>query len=245
MLRLVSQFEGHLHRYRQDSLPISVLALNKVDLLPRELRPGLLKLAEQFNFVRSESFLDGEEEGKEGGEGFRKEQDNGELRNRFAEVFMTSAIKGDGKDKGTEELKKYLIEQAKGSFEPDDSGRAAETTISSLASTVASGKVEGNSAREALALEVVRESVFSRLHKEIPYRSIVKPVSCRVLRDGSVRIEQDILVESVRKKKIVVGKKGNAIGQIGIAARKQLERHIKLPVHLILNVRVDRDLPLR
>ena len=45
-------------------------------------------------------------------------------------------------------------------------------------------------------------------------------------------------VDHVKKKKIVVGKRGQAIGQIGCRARTELQRQLKLTVHLILNVKV-------
>ena len=54
-------------------------------------------------------------------------------------------------------------------------------------------------------------------------------------------IEQDLLVNHVKKKKIVVGRNGQVIGQIGCRARTELERHLNLRVHLILNVRVRRE----
>ena len=56
---------------------------------------------------------------------------------------------------------------------------------------------------------------YRRLNGEIPYVLKIKPVSCKFLRDGSLRVEQDLLVNHVKKKKIVVGKRGQAIGQIG------------------------------
>ena len=94
---------------------------------------------------------------------------------------------------------------------------------------------------ETLAVELVKEQVYRRLNEEIPYVLKIKPVSCKFLRDGSLRIEQDLLVNHVKKKKIVVGRNGQVIGQIGCRARTELERHLNLRVHLILNVRVRRE----
>lgn len=54
-----------------------------------------------------------------------------------------------------------------------------------------------------VALEVSREKVYRRLNQELPYRCSVVHVSWRVLRDGSIRIEQEILVSLVRDSSLV------------------------------------------
>ena len=42
--------------------------------------------------------------------------------------------------------------------------------------------------------QVVREKVFRRLYKELPYELSVRDVSFKRLANGSLRIEKDILV---------------------------------------------------
>ena len=59
-------------------------------------------------------------------------------------------------------------------------------------------------------------------------------------RNGDARIEQNILVDTASQRKIVVGKAGEVVGQIGINARVVLERALGRKVHLILNVRLKR-----
>lgn len=54
-----------------------------------------------------------------------------------------------------------------------------------------------------------------RRRAELPYELEVLPISCRPLQDGSVRVQHQVLVVSERVKKIVVGKKGAAIGAVG------------------------------
>jgi GTPase len=66
-------------------------------------------------------------------------------------------------------------------------------------------------------------------------------VSLKPLRDGSVRVEQDIAVPNSSARKIVVGSQGAAIGQIGKAARLELESMWNKRVHLILNCRVENE----
>lgn len=62
----------------------------------------------------------------------------------------------------------------------------------------------------------------------------------RTLRDGSLRVEQDILVPTLGVRKIVVGRHGAAIGHVGTKARHTLQRLLGRAVHLILNCRLDR-----
>lgn len=90
-----------------------------------------------------------------------------------------------------------------------------------------------------IALEVVRSQFFRRLHQELPYAVEPVHVSWEDFRNGSVRIEQDLVVDSERHRKIVVGGKGAAIGQVGRRARLVLESAFNRRVHLILNVVVD------
>ena len=42
--------------------------------------------------------------------------------------------------------------------------------------------------------QVLREKVFRRLYKELPYLLELQDVSCKTLPDGSLRIEKDIMV---------------------------------------------------
>jgi GTPase Era involved in 16S rRNA processing len=64
----------------------------------------------------------------------------------------------------------------------------------------------------------VMPSETSYLHclcAELPYELQIQPEALRTLHDGSCRIEQTILVPTDSVRKIVVGKKGAAIGSIG------------------------------
>lgn len=90
------------------------------------------------------------------------------------------------------------------------------------------------------ALEIVRESVYNRVHRDLPYGVDIAHVSWEDFRNGDARIEQNILVDTASQRKIVVGKAGEVVGQIGINARVVLERALGRKVHLILNVRLKR-----
>jgi GTP-binding protein Era len=89
-----------------------------------------------------------------------------------------------------------------------------------------------------LAAEITREKLYLRLHQELPYQSTVETEVWKELRDGSVRIEQTIYVERESQRKIVLGKAGQAIKQIGAAARVDIAEAVEQPVHLFLHVKV-------
>jgi len=55
---------------------------------------------------------------------------------------------------------------------------------------------------------------------------------------GSIVAEYDLLVSREPVRRMVVGKGGSVIGEIGISARKELERLLDRKVHLYLTVRV-------
>mmetsp|Transcript_1482 Transcript_1482/g.3721 ORF Transcript_1482/g.3721 Transcript_1482/m.3721 type:complete len:303 (-) Transcript_1482:315-1223(-) len=92
---------------------------------------------------------------------------------------------------------------------------------------------------EMVALEVTREKLYQRVNQELPYRCAVKHVDWQYFRDGSVRVEQEILVRNQVQRGIIVGAKGEVVGSIGLQARKELERLWGVPVHLVINVVVD------
>lgn len=72
---------------------------------------------------------------------------------------------------------------------------------------------------------------------ELPYEINIIPVSCRTMRDGSLRVEHIIAVPSESIKRIVVGSQGSAIKHVGTGARLELQRMWQQKVHLILTVK--------
>lgn len=89
-----------------------------------------------------------------------------------------------------------------------------------------------------LASEITREKLTLRLHDELPYASTVETEKWEERKDGSVRIEQVIFVERDSQKKIVLGKSGQTIKQIGQLARQEIEELLGRRVHLFLFVKV-------
>ena len=90
----------------------------------------------------------------------------------------------------------------------------------------------------ALAAEITREKLFLRLHDELPYASTVETEAWKDQADGSARIEQTIYVERESQKKIVIGRRGETIKAISMAARTEIQEMAEKPVHLFLFVKV-------
>ncbi|GEO81130.1 GTPase Era [Pararhodospirillum oryzae] len=93
-----------------------------------------------------------------------------------------------------------------------------------------------------LAAEITREKVFLQLHEELPYAAAVVTESWQERPDGSVRIEQTILVERDTQRAIVLGQGGARIKALGQAARAELMEILERPVHLFLHVKVNERL---
>jgi GTP-binding protein Era len=88
-----------------------------------------------------------------------------------------------------------------------------------------------------LAAEITREKLMVRLHEELPYHSTVETEQWKETPKG-VRIEQTIYVERESQRKIVLGRGGETIKAISMAARHDIAALIDRPVHLFLFVKV-------
>jgi GTP-binding protein Era len=137
-------------------------------------------------------------------------------KGKFSETFMISALTGDGVD----DLFDHLAAQVPESpwLYPED-----QMTDVSL---------------RFLASEIVREQVFLNLHQEIPYQVAVETTQWQERKDGSVRIEQNILVERDGHKAMIIGKKGQMLKKIGEAARAEMTEVFDRKVHLFLFAKV-------
>jgi GTP-binding protein Era len=80
--------------------------------------------------------------------------------------------------------------------------------------------------------------VLNRTRDEIPHsvEVAVKEVSTR--EDGLVTVAAEIWAETDSQKRILIGKGGSKVGEIGTAARRSLEAELDTKVHLDLQVRV-------
>ena len=93
--------------------------------------------------------------------------------------------------------------------------------------------------------ELIREKIFSVLDKELPYSVSVEVdnVEDKPERDGKPRtmvIKARILTDEERYKKMIIGKRGMKIKEIGLISRKELEQSTGTKVYLELEVEVDK-----
>ena len=137
----------------------------------------------------------------------------------FEEVFMISALKGDG----VADLRSWVSKKMPQGPWLYPADQAAESPSRLLAS------------------EVTREKIYLRLHDELPYASMVETEKWEERNDGSVKIDQTIYVQREGQKAIVLGKGGATIKLIGEMARKELEELFQRRVHLFLFVKVRED----
>ena len=137
-------------------------------------------------------------------------------RVKFESTFMISAMTGDGVD----DVKNWFAARV-----PEGPWHFPEDEVS-------------DAPLRTLASEVTREKLYLKLHQELPYQSTVETEVWKEQKDGSVRIEQTIYVERESQRKIVLGKGGQSIRNIGAAARRELMEILERPVHLFLFVKV-------
>jgi GTP-binding protein Era len=93
------------------------------------------------------------------------------------------------------------------------------------------------------AAEIVREKLLQFTHSEIPFSSavIIDKFEEASEQSALLRLYCTIVVERESQKPIVVGRGGEMIKKIGIAAREELERFFEERVYLDLHVRVKSE----
>ncbi len=97
----------------------------------------------------------------------------------------------------------------------------------------------GDASMRAIAAEITREKLMLRLHQELPYQMTVETENWEERRDGSVKIDQAVIVAKEGHRPIILGKGGQTLKQIGQAAREELSEMMERKVHLFLRVSVD------
>ncbi len=86
--------------------------------------------------------------------------------------------------------------------------------------------------------EIIREKVFSVLDKEVPYTITVEVDNVEEKPDITV-VSARILTSDDRYKKVIIGRGGNKIKEIGQMARRELEAATNKKMFLELEVEVD------
>ena len=92
-----------------------------------------------------------------------------------------------------------------------------------------------------LASEITREQLFLQLDQELPYNLTVESESWQEQKDGSVKINQVIIVAREAYKSIILGHKGQKIKEIGTKARENIEQLLGFKIHLFLFVKVRKN----
>lgn len=121
----------------------------------------------------------------------------------FVEVVPISAIKNDNINRLIEVTKKYLHDDVR--YFPED-----YYTSSSM---------------KFMASEIVREKLLNLTEEEVPHSITCYTVKFETHED-IVDISVDIIVDRDSLKKIVIGKNGSKLKQVGIMAREEIEEEL-------------------
>ena len=134
----------------------------------------------------------------------------------FTRTFMISAERGYGVD----DLREWLAAEL-----PEGPWFYPEDQIADLPMRM-------------IAAEITREKLTLRLHEELPYQLTVETEQWTERPDGSARIDQVIYVARDGHKGIVLGRGGETVKAVGLAARTEITEFLGRPVHLFLQVKV-------
>ena len=84
--------------------------------------------------------------------------------------------------------------------------------------------------------ELLRETILTYLHKEIPYNVIIKTTNFKTLKNHDIKIKQKIIIKESRYKKIIIGRKGEMIKKIREDSQKKISQILNANIHLYLEV---------
>lgn len=138
----------------------------------------------------------------------------------FAEIFPVSALKSDNVKELVEKTKDYMEEGP--FFYPDDA-------------------VSDQPERVVIS-EIIREKILRKTKEEIPHSVAVLIEKIEEKKQGEVlNIQASIFVERQSQKKIIIGKQGQLLKQVGKEAREELELILGARIFLDLWVKVKED----
>ena len=84
--------------------------------------------------------------------------------------------------------------------------------------------------------ELLRETMLTYLHKEIPYNLNIETSNFKTLKNNDIKIKQKIIINQKRYKKIILGKKGEMIKKIREDSQKKMSQILKAKIHLYLEI---------
>ncbi len=127
----------------------------------------------------------------------------------FAEIVPLSAMKNDNVDRLVDVIKKYLTDDVK--YFDDDEFTSSTSSF--------------------MASELVREKILNTTEEEVPHGITCYTTGFENKKD-IINIYVDIIVDRDSIKKIIIGKQGTKLKNIGVEARKDLERLFGKKVYL-------------
>lgn len=133
----------------------------------------------------------------------------------FAEIVPVSARKKDNIDRLIDVIKKYL---------PDNIKYFDDNIITSNSPSF-------------MISEFIREKVLDLTEEEVPH-SVTCLVEDITEEENILNISATIIVDRENLKKIIIGKNGSMIKEIGMRARKDIEEYFNKKVYLDLFVKV-------
>jgi GTPase len=138
----------------------------------------------------------------------------------YQEIFLVSAIKGDGLDDLLQTIRDNL---------PEGPQYFTEDTFT-------------DATERFIAAEFIREKVMLLTSQEVPYATAVEIDAFKEDEEKNlIRISATITVEKESQKAIMIGKKGSMLKNIGTQARLEMEKLFGSKVFLELFVRVKKD----
>lgn len=137
----------------------------------------------------------------------------------FNDIVPISALKKDNLDNVIEIISKYIPE---GPFFYDPEQLSTES-------------------QRFFVSEFIREQVFYRFKEEVPYSIEVIINEFKERESGKWYISAEIIVERDSQKKIIIGKSGEKIKELGKYSRKEIEKHLGFEIYLELFVKVRDD----
>jgi GTP-binding protein Era len=140
-------------------------------------------------------------------------------RHSWDEIFPVSALTGEGCQELAAAIRRKIPEG--GPLFPED-------FLSDLPERLALG-------------ELIREQVLLRTREEIPHSTAVMVEDLQRNAKGEVRVGATVFVERESQKGILIGRGGEMLKAIGIAARQEMAASLRTPVHLALWVKVKKN----
>jgi len=84
--------------------------------------------------------------------------------------------------------------------------------------------------------ELLRETMLTYLHKEIPYNVNIETSNFKILKNNDIKIKQKIIINQKRYKKIILGKKGEMIKKIREDSQKKMSKILDSKIHLYIEI---------